>query len=83
MAEKSLVNADAVTATVVAVVAELPAVVAVVLEDDELPHAASEIVAPMVMNTDTAFLGVTFMCLLLIDGHGEGVTSVQAYGNVR
>ncbi len=71
MAEKSLVNADAVTATVVAVVAELPRVVAVVLVD-ELPHAASAIVAPRVANTDTAFLGVTFMGLLLMDGHVRG-----------
>jgi hypothetical protein len=65
MAPKSLVNEVAVTATVVAV---LPAVVPVVLVDDELLHATSTTAAPMLVSTDTARLGVDFMGVLLIDG---------------
>jgi hypothetical protein len=64
MAVKSALNALAVTATVVAV---LPAVVPVVLVDDELLHATSTTAAPMDVNTDTACLGVSFMSFLLID----------------
>jgi hypothetical protein len=61
MAEKSLVNEAAVTATVVAV---LPAVVAVVLVLDELLHAVSTTAA---VNTDTALLRASFIRLLLIE----------------
>jgi hypothetical protein len=70
MAEKSAVKAPAVTDTVVWVP---PAPVPVDVFFESLPQATSAIAAARLVTTDTACLGVTFICLLLVAEIGEGV----------